>query len=47
LFLDARAASEMALPAARIMAEELHCGEDWIERQVAEFKILASQYSLQ
>jgi len=46
LFLDARAASEMALPAARIMAEELHYGEDWIQQQAAEFRKLASQYSL-
>jgi len=46
LFLNSHAASEMAPTAARIMAEELHYGEDWIERQVAEFKTLASQYSL-
>ena len=46
LFLNATAASEMALPAAHIMAEELHFGEDWIKRQVTEFKTLASQYSL-
>lgn len=47
LFLNAGAASEMALPAARILAEELHRGEDWISQQVDEFKTLASQYSLQ
>jgi glycerol-3-phosphate dehydrogenase len=47
LFLNAQAASEMALPVARIMAEELHQSEDWIERQVTEFRTLASQYSLQ
>ena len=46
LFLDAQAAHEMALPVARIMAEELHYGEDWISRQVSEFQTLASQYSL-
>jgi glycerol-3-phosphate dehydrogenase len=46
LFLNAQAAIEMALPAARIMAEELHRGEDWIQQQVSEFKTLASQYSL-
>jgi hypothetical protein len=34
------------LPAARIMAEELHYGEDWIKQQVDEFKALASQYCL-
>jgi hypothetical protein len=37
----------MALPVARIMAQELHYGEDWIKQQVAEFQTLASQYSLQ
>jgi glycerol-3-phosphate dehydrogenase len=46
LLLDAQAAMEMAMPVARIMAEELHYGEDWISRQVAEFQVLASQYSL-
>lgn len=46
LFLNAAAASEMALPTARIMAEELHYGEDWIKQQVDEFKALASQYCL-
>ncbi|HLH34309.1 MAG TPA: glycerol-3-phosphate dehydrogenase/oxidase [Alloacidobacterium sp.] len=46
LFLDAEAASAMALPAARIMAEELHRGEDWIQGQVAEIQALAKQYSL-
>ena len=46
LFLDAQAAHEMALPVARIMAEELHYGEDWIRRQVSEFQTLARQYSL-
>jgi glycerol-3-phosphate dehydrogenase len=47
LFLDAQAAHEMALPVARIMAQELHYGEDWIKQQVAEFQTLASQYILQ
>ena len=46
LFLNARAASEMALPAARIMAQELHHGENWVQQQVAGFQTLASQYSL-
>jgi glycerol-3-phosphate dehydrogenase len=46
LFLDAEAANEMALPAARIMAEELHRGEDWIQGQVAAFQMLANQYNL-
>jgi glycerol-3-phosphate dehydrogenase len=46
LFLNAQAAHEMALPVARIMAEELHYGEDWISGQVSEFQTLARQYSL-
>lgn len=46
LFLNAQAAHEMALPVARIMAEELHYDEDWISQQVSEFQTLASQYSL-
>ncbi|HYK35724.1 glycerol-3-phosphate dehydrogenase/oxidase [Alloacidobacterium sp.] len=46
LFLDAQAATEMVLPTARILAEELHRSEDWITQQVSEFKTLASQYSL-
>lgn len=47
LFLDAQAAHKMALAAARIVAEELHRGEDWITHQVEDFQTLASQYSLQ
>jgi glycerol-3-phosphate dehydrogenase len=47
LFLDAHAANEMALPVARIMANELHYDEDWIQQQVSEFQKLARQYSLQ
>jgi glycerol-3-phosphate dehydrogenase len=46
LFLNAQAAHDMAPSVARIMAEELHYGEDWISRQVTEFQTLASQYSL-
>ena len=47
LFLNAQAAIEMALPAARIMAKELHRGEGWIKEQVDEFRALAGQYRLQ
>jgi glycerol-3-phosphate dehydrogenase len=47
LFLNARAASEMALPAAQIMAREMHKDETWIAQQVADFQTLTRQYSLQ
>jgi glycerol-3-phosphate dehydrogenase len=47
LFLNAKAASEMAQPVARIMAQELHKNESWIAQQVTEFQRLAQQYSLQ
>jgi glycerol-3-phosphate dehydrogenase len=47
LFLDARAADEMALPTARILAGELHHGENWIQQQVTEFQTLANQYKIQ
>ena len=46
LFLNARAASEMAHPVAQIMARELHKEESWIVQQTAEFRALAQQYSL-
>ena len=44
LLLDARAASEAAEPAARIMAKELGHGEAWVQQQVAEFQQLATGY---
>jgi glycerol-3-phosphate dehydrogenase len=47
LFLNAQAANELALPAARIMANELHRSEEWVQQQVSEFQTLARQYSLQ
>jgi len=47
LFLDAQAAVAMAPAVAQLMAEELHYGEDWVTAQVADFRTLASQYSLQ
>jgi glycerol-3-phosphate dehydrogenase len=47
LFLDSQAAVEMAPATARLMAEELHYGEDWIQQQLVDFLALASQYSLQ
>jgi glycerol-3-phosphate dehydrogenase len=46
LFLNARAAIEMAPRVARLMAVELEQGEDWIHDQVATFTKLAEQYLL-
>ena len=46
LFLNAKAAMEMAPQVARLMADELGRDRMWEERQVAEFLLLARQYSL-
>jgi glycerol-3-phosphate dehydrogenase len=47
LFLDSRAAIEMAPRVAELMARELGTGESWIQSQVAEFNELAKKYLLQ
>lgn len=44
LFLNARAAIEMAAPAARLMARELGRGDDWIATQLSEFLATARAY---
>jgi glycerol-3-phosphate dehydrogenase len=44
LFLNARAAMQMARPVARLMAGELGRDEAWIAAQVKEFCELAKQY---
>jgi glycerol-3-phosphate dehydrogenase len=44
LFLNARAAIEMAPTVAKLMAMELGRGEDWIRNEVASFEKLATQY---
>jgi glycerol-3-phosphate dehydrogenase len=44
LFLNARAATAMAEPVARLLAQELGRDEDWMGRQVKEFCGLAEQY---
>jgi glycerol-3-phosphate dehydrogenase len=44
LFLNARAATQMAKPVAKLMAGELGYDEAWIASQVAEFCQLAKQY---
>jgi glycerol-3-phosphate dehydrogenase len=46
LFLNARAAIEMAPTVARLMAVELGRGEEWIQDQIATFTKLAEQYLL-
>lgn len=44
LFLDARAAVEMAPEVAQIMARELNFSEDWQQKQIRDFNILAQNY---
>ena len=46
LFLNARAAMEMAPAVARLMAQELGAGEDWIEQQLKQFNDEAGKYLL-
>jgi len=47
LYLDARAAIEMAPKVAAIMARELGEDEDWQVRQIEEFTSLAQGYYLE
>jgi glycerol-3-phosphate dehydrogenase len=46
LFLHARAALEMAPAVAKLMAEELGAGQDWIDQQLQQFEELARKYLL-
>ncbi len=46
LFLNSKAASEMAPAVARIMAGELGFGHDWIEAEVASFQSFAKKYQI-
>lgn len=46
LFLNARAAMQMARPVARLMAAELDLDEAWMVAQVKEFCELAKQYTV-
>jgi glycerol-3-phosphate dehydrogenase len=46
LFLNARAAIEMAPAVATLMAAELGTGQPWIDQQLGEFNELASKYLL-
>lgn len=45
LFLNAKAAIEMAPMVARIMAKELGKGEDWVNDQIERFNAVAKSYS--
>src|ERR1700733_2791812 len=46
LFLNARAAIEMAPAVAALMAGELSQGQDWIDQQLRQFNDLAAKYLL-
>jgi glycerol-3-phosphate dehydrogenase len=46
LFLNARAAIEMAPAVAKLMAHQLEKGQDWIDQQLREFNDLAGKYLL-
>ncbi|WP_310143410.1 glycerol-3-phosphate dehydrogenase/oxidase [Pedobacter africanus] len=46
LFLDAKGALALAPAVARVMAEELGKGEDWVEAQIEAFTALVAQYLL-
>ncbi len=47
LFLDAKAAIEIAPAVATILAKELNKDEEWQKEQISEFIALASQYCIQ
>ena len=44
LFLDARAAKQMARPVAEIMAAELGRDAEWVDRETEAFEKLADGY---
>jgi glycerol-3-phosphate dehydrogenase len=46
LFLNARAASDMAREVARLMASELQQNEEWMQNQVSDFQQLAAGYTV-
>jgi glycerol-3-phosphate dehydrogenase len=46
LFLNARAAMEMAPAVAKLMAQELGVGQGWIDQQLHQFNDLARKYLL-
>ena len=46
LFLNARAAIEMAPAVAKLMAHQMDEGQDWIDQQLHQFNDLAAKYLL-
>jgi glycerol-3-phosphate dehydrogenase len=46
LFLNARAASNMAEPVAKLLADELGHDDKWIANQLKDFSSLAKQYTV-
>ena len=46
LFLNAKAAIEMAPAVAKIMADELGLGQEWIEGEVSRFRTFAKKYQV-
>jgi len=46
LFFNAQASKDMAPRVAQLMADHLNQTADWIDREVASFNTLASQYQL-
>jgi glycerol-3-phosphate dehydrogenase len=47
LFLDAKAAIDMAPTVARIMASELGRDQSWEQQQVSQFNAIAERYLIQ
>jgi glycerol-3-phosphate dehydrogenase len=47
LFLNAKAAIEMAPQVAKIMAEELGRDDEWVTEQIDRFKVVAAGYSVE
>lgn len=45
LLIDAHAAMAVAQAVARLMAAELGCNDEWVEKEVASFKALATGYT--
>jgi glycerol-3-phosphate dehydrogenase len=46
LLLNAKASIAMAPAVARVMADELDRGDDWVASQIAEYTTLATGYML-
>ena len=46
LFMDSKAAIECAPEVAKILAKELEKDDVWVEKQIADFKEIASHYTI-